>query len=259
MAHKLKPVIKPQSADSASPIAAFRDGRQPKLAFDPSDERIMEARIKEQFQNVGPSMATIEFKTIPEAEHPYSASINPDGWNGYFSIREGLAFPNRPKLLNYLERRNIIDPLTTMVDDLTSHEIGHWEYPRGSNFGCPFDKPTLYETFIETAYEELKASGKFSDGFCKDYSFRAANVVTDTINNWNVAVNKNASGQGYSGMMLFLYLQGVESERMVAELLDAASTRGEDPAEAARELVRKGLLDQSGNAKFGPEYEILHV
>jgi hypothetical protein len=243
---------------SALPSFAFKDGRQPKLVYDQKDETVFDALVRRKFQESGPSMSKTEFRTVKGGDVPYSAGINPDGWHASFTMREGLAFPNRPELLRYLEQHNIVEPIKEMVRDTTDHEIGHWEYPRGSGFGCPFDKPTLYTTFAETVHDELKKSGKFTDAFCESYAFRGANLATDTINNWNVAANLAPSGNAYAGMVLFFYLQGIKSEQEFEAQLQRllADGKTDEHQQFVDKLRKEHVMDASGQIKFSPEYEL---
>jgi len=173
--------------------------------------------LGEQFRVDGPSKSRVSLFSRKEHESPVSAHIDPDNWDAEFVVRENLAFVRNPELLKYLEKRNITDPVRETLVDVANHEIGHWEFPRGSGFGCPFDKPSYYICFVEPIHDELKAAGRFGDDFCKAMSYRLANAVSDVLNNFHVATSLSERDYEFSGQTLFWYLQGQECGRYSME------------------------------------------
>ncbi len=191
---------------------------KPNMALNP--ERIYEYKlmVEEQFRRYGPTKSRIVVKTKKKAASPLIAGIDSNNWDVKFVIDEGLRFREDPELLKYLERRNVVDPVKELLRTVAYHEMGHWEFPRGTQFGCPYDKTRYYASFIEPIHEELKNSGKnFSDGFCKAMSGRIANAVMDVIDNYNMANSFAKIKEDTAGQMLFWYLQGQEGGNYDAE------------------------------------------
>ncbi len=180
------------------------------LKLDPSRMLEYRATVEGIMRSEGPSKSkvTIMAKKSPQ---PLIAGINPDNWDVEFIIREGLEFAGSPALSRFMDALNITDPIKEMLRNVAHHEIGHWEYPRNSGFGCPFDKPLYYDSFIEPIHDELRKSGKFGRKFCEAMGMRLANAVTDVINNSNVSRSLSARGQSFCGQTLFWELQGQEA------------------------------------------------
>ncbi len=169
------------------------------------------AMVENIFRRDGPTKSTITMMTRENLDHPLLAGIDPDSWDVEFVLRDGLQFAASHELSAFLSRFSIIDPIAETLDGVSGHEIGHWEYPRGKGFGCPFDKPAYYTSFIEPIHEVLKSSWKFSESFCETLSQRFANAVTDVIDNFNVSIVRRTRGLPYPGQSLFWYLQGQEA------------------------------------------------
>jgi len=196
--------------------SGFRKQEQ-SFQLDPSKLSQYRFMIENRFRTYGPSKSKISVRTNKKTSYPLLAGINPDNWDVDFTMRESLTFRKNPELIRYMEKHNITDPIARMLTNVADHEIGHWEYPRGSFFGCPYDKPTYYTSFIEPIYEELKNTGKLSEGMCKSMSQRLSNAVSDVIDNHNVAGKLAERSKPYSGQVLFWYLQGQENGRYTDE------------------------------------------
>ena len=210
------PTLKHATSQQNPKCSGFRKPEQ-SFQLDPSKMSQYRFMIENRFRTYGPSKSRISVRTKEKTPYPLLAGINPDNWDVDFTMRESLAFRKNPDLIKYLEKHNITDPIARMLMNVADHEIGHWEYPRGSFFGCPYDKPTYYTSFIEPIYEELKTSGKLSDSACKSMSQRLSNAVSDVIDNHNVAGKLAERSKPYTGQVLFWYLQGQENSRYTDE------------------------------------------
>jgi len=164
--------------------------------------------LESLLRRLGPTKSNLSFLLKKNATHPIIAGIDPKTWNVGFKVKEELGFKLGSKLLAYLQKRNIIDPVSEVLRATDFHEMGHWRFPKGRKFGCPFDNATYYSSFIEPIYEELVNSGKFSEKFCKRMAKRIANAVSDVIDNFNVQRVLTEMGDSFSGQMLFWFLQG---------------------------------------------------
>lgn len=194
-----------------------KPAEKPAFTLDSSRVFTYRSMVESIFRCEGPTKSRVGLTTREKYGHPLTAGINPDTWDVDFILREGLSFPEDPLLRRFMEQFRITDPFEDMLSDVGRHEIGHWEYPRMNGFGCPFDKPTYYTSFIEPIYDELKRSGKFNDAFCKALSERMANAVTDVIDNSNVASVRAGRKEPFSGQSIFWYLQGVWNGRYSKE------------------------------------------
>jgi hypothetical protein len=166
--------------------------------------------IQNQFRVYGPSKSRISLLAKEGATQPLLASIDPKTWDAEFKIREELEFLANPELIKYLEKHNITDPIQRLLKDVANHEIGHWAFPKNSKFGCPYDRPKYYLSFISPIFDELKKSGQFDVAKCKVLSKRLANAISDVIDNFNVATVLNENNKQFCGQFLFWYLQGQE-------------------------------------------------
>ena len=196
-----------------------RKAKAPVMAYQLDSSRALEYRgvVEEEFSRYGPSKSNISLIVRKKGDHPLMAGINPNTWDVEFVLREGMGFIKDKRLMQYLAKRNVEDPIKEMLRDVADHEIGHWEYPRGSNFGCPYDNVSYHNSFIEPVHDELKKSRRFSDGFCEVMSERLSNTITDIIDNYNVSQRLIPLGRPYTGQVLFWFLQGQENGRYTEE------------------------------------------
>lgn len=187
------------------------EARRPNLSFDNARLFAYRTMIESIVRREGPSKSRIRVKAEEDHAQPISAGIDPDTWDVQFTIRQGLEFQESAPLRRFLSTLGISDAVGEALRDVTFHEIGHWEYPKLSGFGCPYDKPQYYTAFVEPIHDELLRSGKFPPDECKALSMRFANAVTDVIDNFNVSSTRMARRQAFSGQSLFWYLQGQEN------------------------------------------------
>lgn len=98
------------------------------------------------------------------------------------------------------------DMVVSILLDIGRHEIGHWEYPRGSENGCPFDfyyGIEIYESTYQVLAEEKMGS---LAGF-------VANAFTDIVNNINIENVLRSRGAHLSGIVYFYYDQGAWAKK----------------------------------------------
>ncbi len=178
------------------------------LALKP--EKLFEYKlmVEDLFKRHGPTKSVITLEAREHARTPLFAGIDPDTWDARFVIDAHLVFNEDPNLLRFMDRRGVADPCMELLRTTAYHEMGHWELPRGSGFGCPYDKVAYYTSFIEPIHGKLKSANKFSDDFCKSMSANLANAVMDVIDNYNMANLLAQSDERPTGQMLFWYLQG---------------------------------------------------
>ena len=160
------------------------------------------------FRRYGPSKSKIDFRVEKKTAYPFVIGIDPHTWDVGLTIRNGLEFKKNPELLKYMEKNNITDAIGEMIRKTGIHEMGHWEFPKGMKFGCPYDKPTYYTSFIEPIYDEVSRKGVSTP---KKLSKRIANAVTDIIDNYNAKKRLEEMNENFAGQILFWYLQGQEN------------------------------------------------
>ena len=99
----------------------------------------------------------------------------------------------------YFEKKGIKATIFSIAKDIARHEIGHWEYPRDSNRGCPFD------WFLA---EEIVTGTKRGLGNKKIYADYVANSFMDIVDNLNVAYSLREKNKNFAGQVWFYYDQG---------------------------------------------------
>lgn len=189
----------------------------PAQAIRPQGERLLDLsntsfyweRVTKLIERYGPTVTNISL-SAKDIRPPLTACIDPKTWDITMEVRQNLHFRSDKKLDRFLDKMNVRDPFLTVLLDCGAHEVGHWEFPRGGQFGCPYDNVLYHESFLEPAFDELMKSGRFSEGFCKTWAPRAANAIMDVIDNYNVFSKSSARLNG-TGQALFWYLNGQES------------------------------------------------
>lgn len=188
----------------AQPEGGIKAGKERVL-----DPQKMDSYWKELYsisRKYGPSAGMCELVAKDNVKM-VSAAINPANWNSRIVLPSGLSFREDRKLEAFLQKMNISDPFRELVHDVGKHEFGHWEFPRGSRFGCPKDNVLHHEAFLQPIFEELEKSGKLSKAGCKGWAGRIANAVEDIINNYNVFMHSKSGAHGL-GQVLFWYHAG---------------------------------------------------
>lgn len=102
--------------------------------------------------------------------------------------------------IKFLEEEDKEPNVFSIAVDIGRHEIGHWEFPKYSKMGCPYDW-FLAERIINGTNKGLPG---------KHRSFRdyVANAFMDIVDNLNVAAHLRERGENFAGMVWFYYDQG---------------------------------------------------
>lgn len=107
-----------------------------------------------------------------------------------------------PEFMNSAQNTNLI--YKTLLD-IGRHEIGHWEYPRGSKRGCPFDVyhgVEIYDSIFDVLADHKKAA-------LTDF---VTNAFVDIIDNLNLEVEMKKRGMHLDGVVQFYYDQGLSAK-----------------------------------------------
>ena len=178
--------------------------------LDPADMNRYWQMLHSLMQKYGPTNGSVRLKA-QQMEGPLRAGIDPMNWETEIVVQENLAFKQSRELSRFMEKMNIRDPFSLLLSDVGKHEFGHWEYPRGSGFGCPSDDVLHYESFLQPAYDVLEKTGRFDAAQCERWAARIANTVEDVINNHNVFKDSKTGSMG-NGQVLFWFLSGQTGE-----------------------------------------------
>jgi hypothetical protein len=116
------------------------------------------------------------------------------------------------KSINFLKRSNRRPDITSIVTDILRHEIAHWEYPKFSRKGCPYDL-FLAEEIFDNVNRGLPPS-------LRSYSDYVANVFMDIIANLIVASTLMKRRENYAGQVWFYYDQGMANAARFSPFYD---------------------------------------
>jgi hypothetical protein len=100
----------------------------------------------------------------------------------------------------FLEEEGKEPNVVSIAVDIGRHEIGHWEYPKFSRRGCPYDW-FLAERIINGTNKGLPEQHRN----LRDY---VANAFMDIVDNLNVAAYLRERGENFAGQVWFYYDQG---------------------------------------------------
>jgi len=157
----------------------------------------LEQKLNKQKARIGLVGGRLRVREVSDAEEAISAGIDKKDWHVEITIKEDYE-PVRDEITRkYVEKRNISNPLEKICEDITYHECGHWELPRGSGKGCPYDE-VKYDEVIESITKELE---RFDKGHMAEY---VANAWADVLDNTNCKLHTSHSGQ-----VLFFNEQGM--------------------------------------------------
>ena len=96
-------------------------------------------KLQEKKSRVGLVGGSLKITEYDEAEKNIKAFITPEGWNINIELRKGFNPVSDKRQKAYARKKKIEDGLETLVSDVMLHELGHWELPYGSSYGCPYD------------------------------------------------------------------------------------------------------------------------
>ena len=194
-------------------------------ALSPSDDKIIFNlteikrklnKIKTEFGMYGASLKV----DILQLSEFVNAGIDPRNWDIRitFDPRALKILLSDKKIFRYVKDNKIDDVLTTLLSDVLIHEIGHWEVPRGTGDGCPYDLYIHYENFIDPITSALKEVGKIPSDYKGEHQTAryVANAIEDIINNFNCTRITKMNGQ-----IFFWYLQGIVQDGKYSKFYEA--------------------------------------
>jgi hypothetical protein len=126
------------------------------------------------------------------------------GWN---NLKENIIelyispkFKLDERSIKFLKEEGKEPNIVSIVEDIVRHEIGHWEYPKFSKRGCPYDWFSAEEIINGTNKGLPKQHRNL-----RDY---VANAFMDVVDNLNVAAYLRERGETFAGQVWFYYDQG---------------------------------------------------
>ncbi len=204
----------------------------------------LEQKLNRQKARIGLVGGRLVLREVADAQEPLAAQISPSDWHIDITVQEGYN-PVRDKATQrYTEKRNIQNPLERICEDLVYHETGHWELPRGTGNGCPYDE-TFHDAIVESVATVLKKFGKES------LAKYVANAFEDVLDNTNCRQHTTHAGQ-----VLFWNEQGMShgkynkfyqafvqlnlalwAEKIDADFLKRWYTKSREPGKAVKTVL----------------------
>lgn len=148
----------------------------------------LEQRLNGQKARIGLVGGRLKLKETASAKEPIKAHIRPADWHIEITIKEGYEPVRDEQTQAYVERHELESPLETICEDVLYHECGHWELPRGSGKGCPYDEEH-HDAIQEAIHEVLESKGK------EGMTSYVANAFEDVLVNTNARNHTEHRGQ----------------------------------------------------------------
>ena len=157
-------------------------------------------KLQEKKSRVGLVGGSLKITEYDEAEKNIKAFSTPEGWNINIELRKGFNPVSDKRQKAYARKKKIEDGLETLVSDVMLHELGHWELPYGSSYGCPYDIYN-HDKILEAITQALPQDKKGQASY-------VANAFEDIL------VNSRAREyQGsFSGQVLFWDNEGLTAK-----------------------------------------------
>lgn len=163
-------------------------------------------RTKNKIGLVGGSLTINEYD---DAQENITACINPNNWNIEFNLRKDYNPIQDKRQKAYARKKKIEDGKKQMLEDILHHELGHWELPFTSGFGCPYDIYN-HDLILEEIKKALPNDKQGQAGY-------VANAFEDLL------VNTRAKEftKNFAGQVLFFDEQGVKTKQGYSPFYEA--------------------------------------
>ncbi|MDP4012581.1 MAG: hypothetical protein Q8R00_03170 [Candidatus Nanoarchaeia archaeon] len=155
-------------------------------------------RIK---NSIGLVSGTLKLNEYDDTDKNVSAHIDPRNWSIELNINRGFNPITDRRQKAYARKKKIEDGKKQLLTDILHHELGHWELPFHSGFGCPYDVYN-HDLILEAVKEALPEDKQGQAGY-------VANAFEDLINNTRC---KEYTGN-FSGQVLFWDDEGFQCKR----------------------------------------------
>lgn len=153
----------------------------------------------------------LKLNIMRDAPRNISASIDPRDWHVEITMKKGWDPAADEETASYIKKKGIKDPVLRVLESMLYHEVGHWELPRGSGFGCPgIQMPVNYHDIIlDNITSALKASEideNMVAGSGQTIAAYVANTLEDILDNTNCRRHT-----GHEGQVIFFNDQGLSN------------------------------------------------
>ncbi len=148
----------------------------------------LEQRLNQQKNKIGLTGGRLKIKETADAKEPISAFIDPSDWHIEMTFKKDYQPVRDGRAERYARMRDIAQPLEKICGDVLYHECGHWELPRGSGNGCPYDV-IHHDRVFESIANVLKRHGK------EGLTAYVANAFEDVVVNTNCRQHTDHKGQ----------------------------------------------------------------
>ncbi len=149
---------------------------------------ILEQRLNKQKARIGLTGGRLKLIERAETQEPLQAHIDPSDWHIEIAVQKDYSPVRDKRTAQYVQKRNMADPLEKICEDLLYHECGHWELPRSSGNGCPYDV-TMHDRITEQIATVLKKTKK------QQMAAYVTNMFEDVLDNTNCKLYTSHAGQ----------------------------------------------------------------
>ena len=145
---------------------------------------------------IGLVSGSLRIHEYDEVEENVSAHINPKDWTIELTLKKDYNPVQDKRQKAYARKKNIQDGRRQLLEDILHHELGHWELPFNSGYGCPYD--THHNDMIVEAVKEALPEEK------QGHAHYVANAFADIL----VNTRCREFTENFSGQVLFFDEQG---------------------------------------------------
>jgi len=213
-------------------------------------------KLHEKKNAIGLVGGSIKITEYDESEHNIEAGISPQSWDIQVKLQKGFNPITDKKQQAYARKKKIAEPLETLLSDVVTHELAHWELPYGTERGCPYDIYN-HDKILEAVKNELPTekqgqaqyvANMFEDLMINPRCAEFNNGFSGQVLFWDNEclfakgkANKNASAVYEAFMKLNMHLFG---EKLDKELLKRHYTNNKKVEDAVKKIVTELELPQ---------------
>tara|TARA_Y100000034_G_scaffold9468_2_gene10121 strand:- start:703 stop:2394 length:1692 start_codon:yes stop_codon:yes gene_type:complete len=169
----------------------------------------LEQELNKTKNRIGLVSGNLKINEYDDANENVSAHINPTNWNIEINLRKGYNPIKDKRQKAYARKKQINDGKKQILEDILHHELGHWELPFDSGYGCPYDIYN-HDLILEAVKKALPENKQSQAGY-------VANAFEDLI----VNTRAREFTENFSGQVLFFDEQGVKTENKYSPFYEA--------------------------------------
>ncbi len=157
--------------------------------------------LNREKNRIGLVSGSLKVNEYDYAQQNVSAHINPTNWSIEINLKKGFNPIRDRRQRAYARKKRIQDGTRTLLEDILTHELSHWELPFGSGYGCPFD-PYNHDKILEAVKEALPSDKKDQAGY-----------VTNAFEDLRINPRCKEYKGSFSGQILFWDDQGFQYKK----------------------------------------------